>query len=449
MTDACVIGLGYVGLPTASLMATAGLHVVGVDVNAERVDAIERDEVVMDEAGLGTLVSAARKSGNLRASIEPVEAEVFVICVPTPVTGDQHADLSMVEAAARAIAPLVRPGNLVILESTSPIGTTRNVVGGALRDAGLAPGVDVHLCYCPERVLPGNTVAELINNHRVIGGVTERCARRARDMYARFCQGEITTTDDLTAEMVKLTENTFRDVNIALANTLARIAEDAGVDVWRVIELANRHPRVNVHQPGPGVGGHCIPVDPWFLVDGFPRHAQLITEARTINDTQPRRVLDRLVAIGAVRPGDTIAILGAAYKADIDDSRSSPGAALAAVAREAGFDTRLHDPRARRQHPGDEPITRDLTAALQGAAAAVVCTDHAEYRRLTPAVFTEHMAGRVLFDARRCLDPGAFIAAGFTLLAIGVGDAAPVSPPLAAADATRADVAASNDPKSC
>ncbi len=345
MAEVCVLGLGYVGLPTASLLATAGYKVLGVDIDADIVARLNSGNTRMEEAGLSTLVAAAVKSGNLVAAAQPEPSDIFLICVPTPITAEKHADLRAVKSAAGAIAACLKPGALVILESTSPVGTTRNVVGEIFKARGFEPGKDVDLCYCPERVLPGNTVAELVNNDRIIGGFTPRAAQRAADLYGRFCQGRVSLTDDLTAELCKLMENTSRDVNIALANVFARIAEDAGIDAWRAIELASLHPRVKILKPGPGVGGHCIPVDPWFLSDSYPEHGALLRCARDVNDTQPRRLLERLLATGKLHAGDRLAILGAAYKADIDDPRESPAALFVdGEARAAGFETRIHDP---------------------------------------------------------------------------------------------------------
>jgi UDP-N-acetyl-D-mannosaminuronic acid dehydrogenase len=327
----------------------------------------------------------------------------------------------MVEQAAKSIQPLIKKGNLVILESTSPLGTTRKIVGGMLEKAGFKPGKDVHLCYCPERVLPGNTVAELVNNDRVIGGVSPACAARAQKIYARFCQGPIQLTDDLTAELCKLMENTSRDVNIALANSFARIAEDAGVNVWSAIELSNLHPRVKVLRPGPGVGGHCIPVDPWFLIDAYPEHSKLLKASRETNDGQPERLLERLFKSKALKKGDKLAILGAAYKADIDDPRESPALLLCRAAEARGLRVQTHDPHVKPgKHDGIE-ISNDLEQSLKGAAAAVLLTDHKFYRTLQPKVFTQHLSGRTILDARNCLDRKEYEAAGLRLFVLGDG----------------------------
>lgn len=421
--DICVLGLGYVGLPTASLLATSGFNVVGFDTNPRILEALRNGQTHLQEAGLATLVAAACHSGRLTSVAEPKAAHTFVICVPTPVRPDHGVDLRMVEAAAKALVPHLRPGNLVILESTSPIGTTRNVVGRCIREGGLEPGRDVHLCYCPERVLPGNTVSELVNNDRIIGGFTPACAQRAEAIYRRFCQGRITLTDDLTAEMSKLMENTYRDVNIAVANTFACIAERAGIDVWEAIAHANRHPRVTILQPGPGVGGHCIPVDPWFFVEAFPEETQLLRAARERNDGQAQRIIVRLKDTGLLSPGSKLAVLGAAYKADIDDARLSPAALVKDAAEASGFTVSVHDPLVRPGvHEGLE-ISGDLATCLKGAAAAVVLTGHTAYRQLDPTQMAALMPGRLVYDARHILDQRVFAEAGFTVLVLGRGRA--------------------------
>jgi UDP-N-acetyl-D-mannosaminuronic acid dehydrogenase len=421
MAEVCVLGLGYVGLPTASLLANAGFFVLGVDVDPQVVEMLRDGRTRLEEAGLATLVSAAFNSRNLVAATEPEPSDTFLICVPTPVTPDKGADLRAVEGATRAILPHLRPGNLVILESTSPVGTTRNVVGRILAESGLEPGRDFDLCYCPERVLPGNTVNELMNNDRIIGGVSPQSAERAREMYERFCHGKIRLTDDRTAEMCKLMENTYRDVNIALANSFARIAEDTGISIWEAIELANLHPRVQILKPGPGVGGHCIPVDPWYLVEAYPEHTSLLREARRVNDSQAGRLLDLLLATGQLKAGDKLAVLGAAYKADIDDPRESPAKLLVEAAARKGVRTVVHDPLVKAgTHHGLE-VSNDLPGCLKGAAAAALLVEHRAYRTLSARFFAEHMAGRLVGDARNWLNHTSLRRAGFTVVLLGAG----------------------------
>ena len=327
-----VIGLGYVGLPTAAMLATNGFDVIGVEVNADAVASINAGQPHFVEAALDTLLQAVVASGKLRATSEPEPADCFVIAVPTPLQkADRQADLSHVEAAAQSIAPLLSKGNLVILESTSPVGTTERIcqiLAQQRSDLALPNSdgdtPDIHVAHCPERVMPGRVLRELVENDRIIGGITLACAEAAREFYRTFVQGECVLTDARTAELAKLAENAYRDVNIAFANELALVCDSVGVDVWRLIQLSNRHPRVNILQPGPGVGGHCIAVDPWFLAASAPHDTHLIRTARQVNDDMPRRVADKVLAAAQSRSASKIACLGLAFKPDIDDLRQSP-----------------------------------------------------------------------------------------------------------------------------
>lgn len=330
-----IVGLGYIGLPTAAVLASAGHEVVGIEVSQAIIDVVNRGEIHIVEPDLDGLVHAAVHSGRLRAVLVAEPSDVFIIAVPTPFINDHQPDLRYVEQAARAIAPQLRLGNLVILESTSPVGATEKLAGWLAEKrpdlrfpmAG-SRETDVHLAYCPERVLPGSTVSELVKNDRVIGGLTPLCAQKARHLYKTFVRGECIETDARTAEMTKLTENAFRDVNIAFANELSLICDQLGIDVWELITLANRHPRVNILNPGPGVGGHCIAVDPWFIVNSAPDTAHLIRTAREVNDSKPEWVLNRISdAVMQCRRDKedvVVACLGLAFKANIDDLRESP-----------------------------------------------------------------------------------------------------------------------------
>lgn len=330
MESVGVIGLGYIGLPTAAILASNDVSVVGVDVSQETVDAVNRGVVPFVEPDLAAYVAGAVSHGKLRATTTPEPADAFIIAVPTPFRGDHEPDLSFIESAAMAIAPVLTGGELVILESTSPPGATRKMADWILQarpDLSI-DGADgkpaIHVAHCPERVLPGRVMIELVTNDRIVGGLTREAAVRAKQLYEVFCRGSILLTDAVTAEMAKLVENSFRDVNIAFANELSLIADGLGIDVWELIELANHHPRVNILQPGPGVGGHCIAVDPWFIVDAIPEQARLIRTAREVNDGKPAWVVGKVRdAIGG-RSGLTIAALGLAFKPDIDDLRESP-----------------------------------------------------------------------------------------------------------------------------
>ncbi len=417
----CVLGLGYIGLPTASTFATNGLQVIGVDVNRRIVDVLRNGELHIQEPGLRGLVQAAFGSGNLRVAERPEPADAFLIAVPTPIQADKGADLSAVRAAARAVVPHLRRGNLVVLESTSPPRTTVDVVAPILAESGLRPGEDFWLAYSPERVLPGQILRELIENARVIGGFNRASAEAGRELYSVFVKGEIVLTDATTAEMVKLMENTYRDVNIAVANEFALLAERFGVDVWEAIALANRHPRVDVLRPGPGVGGHCISVDPWFLVESAPQETDLIRQARLVNDRQPARVAARVeAALGGVR-GKIVAALGLAYKADVDDLRQSPALEVARRLAAAGAVVRTFEPHAPQAvAPGAQAVP-SLEAALDGADAMILLVDHRSLAGLDPAWAAGRMRGRVVFDARGVLPRRTWEEAGFTLYVLGVG----------------------------
>jgi UDP-N-acetyl-D-mannosaminuronic acid dehydrogenase len=337
-----ILGLGYIGLPTAVAIATRGIEVVGVDINPATVAAVQRGEVPFVEPDLAVGVSGAVAMGRLTATSETPEADAFIIAVPTPFNEDHTADLSYVQRAAEQIAPRLKPGNIVVLESTSPPGTTEKVCGwiGALRPDLRMPhdgenGVDIFIAHCPERVLPGRIMIEIITNDRVVGGLTPRCAEKAASIYRLFAQGEILLTDAASAEMAKLVENAYRDVNIAFANEISLISESLHIDVWEVIRLANRHPRVNILSPGPGVGGHCIPVDPWFIVSAAPQLARLIRTAREVNDHRPHHVAGQVVEKALRFRSPTIACLGLTFKANVDDVRESPAIEVVGLIAEA------------------------------------------------------------------------------------------------------------------
>jgi UDP-N-acetyl-D-mannosaminuronic acid dehydrogenase len=325
MKKICVLGLGYIGLPTASIMATKGFSVVGVDVNPKVVDTINKGNIHIVEPDLDILVKSAALSGNLTAAAMPQEADVFIIAVPTPFKKDKKPDLSFIEGATESIIPVLKKGNLVILESTSPVGTTESQVSAKIAArTGWKPGEDYFVAHCPERVLPGRILRELVDNDRIIGGINRASAEAARDLYKTFVSGNIYLTDCNTAEMSKLVENASRDVNIAFANELSLICDRLGIRVWEVIELANKHPRVNILQPGPGVGGHCIAVDPWFIVDSAPQEARLIRMAREVNDSKPHFVVEKVKKQAQKFKAPVIGCLGLAYKNDVDDLRESP-----------------------------------------------------------------------------------------------------------------------------
>ena len=417
MTDVCVVGLGYVGLPTAAMFATHGLRVLGVDTNPALVATINAGDVHVEEPGMRTLLQAAIKSGNLTAQTEVQPADVYIVAVPTPLTEDRRPDLTDVCAACRAISHHLRTGNLVVIESTVFPGATVKIVAPLLEGGGLKAGDDFSLAHCPERVLPGTILKEIVENDRIIGGIDARSTNRAMELYGSFASGDIHSTDATTAEMVKLSENTFRDVNIALANELARIASRIGVDVWQVIDMANNHPRVNLHRPGPGVGGHCIPIDPWFLVAAAPETAQLIPASREINDSQPRLVVEKVIDLLDEAPHPKAALLGVAYKNDVDDTRESPAIGVIDGLEEAGVAVSVHDPHVRKFA---RPLV-SLDDAFEGADVAVLLTDHREFRNLDPHHLGSLMRSRKVLDTRHYLDAGIWRSAGFHFAVLGVG----------------------------
>ena len=407
----CVLGLGYIGLPTAALFAANGFRVHGVDTNPDVVATVSRGDIHIEESGLKTLVRGAVASGMLCAAGEPVSADLYIIAVPTPLTPDKKADMSAVDAAARALLPVLRSGDTVVLESTSPPGTCRNRIRPILESAGWNVGETVYLAHCPERVLPGRILAELITNDRVIGGITPECARAAARWYTRLVEGEILLTDATTAELVKLAENTYRDVNIALANELASVCEAAGANFWEVQRLANRHPRVNIHRAGPGVGGHCISVDPWFLVEMFPDSTPLIRTAREVNDAVPARV-----AAGVPDTARTVTLLGLAFKGNVDDCRESPALVIAALLEASGRTVRAYDPLVPRP---PIPAASALEQAIRDSDLLILTAPHEVFQTLDPARVGALMRRRMLMDTHDFLDHDRWRAAGFEILLRG------------------------------
>ena len=419
----CVLGLGYIGLPTASTFATHGLRVIGVDVDRHVVDVLRNGEVHIYEPGLRTVVQAAFHSGNLVVSEVPEKADAFVIAVPTPlVEGDKkQADLSYVISASESIVPHLQPGNLVVLESTSPPRTTLDVVAPILERSGLQAGKDFYLAYTPERVLPGQILRELIENARVIGGIDRASAEAGRDLYTIFVRGEILLTDATTAEMVKLMENTYRDINIAIANEFARIAGRLGVDIWEAIILANHHPRIDILRPGPGVGGHCISIDPWFLVEAAPDLTPITQQARRTNDDQPTYVVQLVSKALDGLSGKRVAALGLTYKSDVDDLRESPAIKVVRILASEGADVRTYEPfNIGSVVPGATP-TDSLEMTLQDAEAVVLLVDHQIFRQLDPQQVKGMMSGCIAIDTRGVWDRAAWSAAGFELHVLGVG----------------------------
>ena len=400
-TSACVVGLGYIGLPTAALIASRGLRVIGVDLDPNIVETISNGGIHIAEADLDGLVQKVVSSGRLVARTEPQPAEVFLIAVPTPLSGNKKPVLEHVFAAAHSIAPHLSKGALVIIESTCPVGTTEDVrdllstLRSDLRFPGKGNGAapDVNIAYCPERVLPGRILIELLQNDRCIGGLTPSCAEKARRFYEFFIRGNCVETNARTAELVKLTENAYRDTNIAFANELSLVCDHLDIDVWELIEIANRHPRVAILAPGPGVGGHCIAVDPWFIVDSAPGQTHMIAMAREVNEGKADYVIQRARALIDAHPGKAIACLGLAFKANVDDLRESPALKIAhrlgeiygeRVGVVEPFVIDLPDELLRLgvQHIG-------LADALMEERSLIVLVDHDHFRRVDPAQWTK------------------------------------------------------------
>ncbi|WP_434938301.1 UDP-N-acetyl-D-mannosamine dehydrogenase [Shewanella sp. HL-SH8] len=402
-----VIGLGYIGLPTAAVLASRGLEVIGVDINQQAVDTINEGRIHIVEPDLDIVVRGVVTTGNLRATTKPEPAEAFMIAVPTPFKEGNAPDLKYIEAAAKAIAPVLEKGNLVILESTSPVGATEKL-SAWLKEArpdltfpqDLGDTADIKVAHCPERVLPGYVLQELVANDRVIGGMSKACSERAVELYHTFVRGECIITNARTAEMAKLTENSFRDVNIAFANELSVICDKLKINVWELIKLANRHPRVNILSPGPGVGGHCIAVDPWFIVDSCPDEANIIRQARLTNDAKPFYVIDQIIQAADQFKKPVIACLGLAFKADIDDLRESP--ALQIVEHLAGLgiaellavEPNIKSLPNKLVEKKVELVT--LETALEKANVIVVLVDHKQFKATDKSQF----AKKVIIDTR-------------------------------------------------
>jgi len=381
----CVLGLGYIGLPTASLLATKGYQVLGVDVDQKVIDTINQGRIHIIEPGLDVLVKSAVHSGNLTASLSPLAADVFIIAVPTPFDKSHKPNLSYIKSAAQSIAPYLQEGNMVILESTSPVGSTELVKATIDKYNPNVGGV--YYAHCPERVIPGRVLEEIVGNDRIVGGLEEESTRAVSTFYQAFVQGEVLETDARTAELCKLTENAFRDVNIAYANELSFVCDQLGVNVWELVELANRHPRVNILKPGPGVGGHCIAVDPWFIVSSAPEVTKLIQTARLINDAKPQWVIDRVKEKAGKFKNPVISCLGVTFKADIDDVRESPALKIAETLKGSAIGELLICEPNLTQLDGFDLV--DLKTALQKADIIVILVDHKSFQALSKETLLE------------------------------------------------------------
>lgn len=401
MQKLCVIGLGYIGLPTAAIFAKHNWVVKGVDINQRAVDMINQGEIHIEENGLGEVVRDVVEQRKLSASTMPSPADCFIIAVPTPHHADQTANLDYVIQASRSILDGIQKGNIVIVESTIPPRTINDVIAPIFEEAGWIVGEDLYLAHCPERVLPGRILQELVENNRIIGGVNEASTDKATEVYATFVEGQLLKTSALSAEMSKLMENTYRDVNIALANELVIISEKLGIDALEVIELANHHPRVNLHLPGPGVGGHCLAVDPYFIIEKAPDEAKLISDARAINSSMPDFVVKQ-VERQVNKDSGKVAVFGLTYKGNIDDVRESPAMEIVEKLLEQGYELGVYDP-----HVSQDQVEFRLSTyeeAVKDCECILVLTDHSVFKKLNEDVIIEKAKRPFVFDTKNCVE---------------------------------------------
>ncbi|MED1603612.1 nucleotide sugar dehydrogenase [Alkalihalophilus marmarensis] len=412
----CVMGLGYIGLPTAVMFAKHGVEVHGVDVNETVIKKLQNKELHIEEPGLKEMMSEVMDNGHLTVATEPKEADAYIIAVPTPINKDRTAKLDYVASATEMILPYLKKGNLVILESTVPPKTVDDVMLPILEKTGMNIGEELFVSHSPERVLPGKLFEELVSNDRIVGGINEKSSQMTVDLYKRFVKGTIHVTNATTAEMVKLMENTYRDVNIAFANELARIAENVGFNVWEAIDLANCHPRVNIHKPGPGVGGHCIAVDPWFIIEQAPAESKLISMSRDINDTTPYEVVAKAEDLVKGIDNPVISVLGLAFKGNIDDMRESPSVHIVNRLKEDGYELKIYDPYVVDHIDGKVDT---LEEAAEGSDCLVILTDHDVFKEINFNQVKDLMRTKVVYDTRNILNADALNELGITLAQIG------------------------------
>ncbi|MDE6357722.1 MAG: nucleotide sugar dehydrogenase [Eubacteriales bacterium] len=400
MKKICMIGIGYVGLPTAAMFASKGHKVIGYDLNKRAVDALNKGEIIIEEPGLLELVKECVEKGNLSASTQcPADCDVYIIAVPTPINEDKTADMSYVESATKAIVPYLKKGNIVILESTSPPRTVEDLMLPILKETGLELGEELLVAHSPERILPGKVIEELRTNSRIVGGINEKSSLEVKKVYESIVEGEIFITTSTTAEMCKVMENTFRDVNIALANELAKISEELGVNSFEVIKLANYHPRVNILSPGPGVGGHCIALDPWFLVEKS-ENAKLIKQARLINDSMPEFVFNKIKNILGGFNGQTISLFGVTYKPNIDDIRESPVMHLLKMLEKENVTVKVCDPHAKEQIKNNF----DIYEATENSSLLILGVNHDEFKNIDFSKIANNLKDKNILDTRNFFD---------------------------------------------
>lgn len=413
----CVIGLGYIGLPTAAMFASNGHDIVGVDVNENVIKALNNGEIIIEEPYLDVMVSEVVKSGKLVASTKPEVSDAYIIAVPTPINEDNTANMAYVESATESIIPYIKKGDIIILESTSPPGTVEKLMLPILEKSGLNIHEDLYVAHSPERVIPGKILFELVENNRIVGGINEKSAEKVKKLYESFVKGEIFITDATTAEMCKLMENTFRDVNIALANELAKICEEMNINAWDVIKFSNKHPRVNLHQPGPGVGGHCLAVDPWFIVEKYPELAKIINLSRVTNDSMPEHVFNRCRKILNGLKGKKITILGITYKPDIDDIRESPIIELIELFEEVeDLEITVIDPFVY----DFKYLAKDIKAC-EGSDLLLLGVNHKEFKELEFNMIYEIMRTPNILDTRNYWNGELLEGMGFVYNLLGKG----------------------------
>ncbi|MEQ6376461.1 nucleotide sugar dehydrogenase [Bacillaceae bacterium S4-13-58] len=419
MEKICIIGLGYIGLPTSIMFAKSGHQVHGVDVNESVVKKLANKELHIEEPGLQEALNEVIDSGHLTVSTKPVESDVYIIAVPSPITEEKTANLDYVRAGTQAVVPYVKKGDLVILESTVPPRTVEDVMMPVLAESGLDVENDLYISHSPERVIPGKIFQELEQNDRIVGGINQESSERTKKLYQTFVKGEFHLTDATTAELVKVIENTYRDINIAYANELAKISDQIGVNVWEAIKLANFHPRVNIHQPGPGVGGHCIAVDPWFIVELQPELAKMIHLARTTNDDMPAYTVQRIQEIlkenQVVQP--KVALLGLSFKGNVDDMRESPSLTIMEHLNKTNIDYRVYDPYIKDIRVPHQEFSLEDT--VRGADMVVILTDHNIFKTYVPEEVAVLMNTAIVYDTKNCIDEDAWRNAGFVYNRLG------------------------------
>lgn len=410
MERICIIGLGYIGLPTASMLANNGYDILGVDISDQVVDKLSSGSLHIEEPNLEDIFLRAFKNKKIRVSKNIEKSDVFIITVPTPLTEDKKAELKYVLEASIGISKYIKKGNLVILESTSPPGTTENLVGGTIfKNTGLQAGKNFHLAFCPERVLPGKIIDELVNNKRIIGGINRQSAEKAKEVYSRFVKNEILLTDLKTAEFVKLIENTYRDVNLAFSNELSMICGDYGIDIWEVMKYANMHPRVNILNPGPGVGGHCIPIDPWFIIQNIDRKNTLIEKSRNINDKMPVVVAEKIASLIKDIENPRVSLFGATYKENISDTRESPTNIIIRELKKKNISFSVYDPIA----DNFKFKISDLDECLAGSDLLVLLVGHDVYNDTGLDTISELMRNKMILDTRNFFNSGSVLKHGF------------------------------------